>query len=75
MQPVSPSFPKLTGFSFHRDIKEVVDAYDTPHDLVINIDKKLLPFILLSKYTMDKKSEKLVPIAKSADHIQFAGTF
>ena len=63
------------GFSFHRAIKEVVDAYDIPDDLVVNIDQTTLPFILLSKYTMDKKNEKLVPIANSADYRQVTGTF
>ena len=63
------------GFSFHRAIKEVADACDIPDDLVINIDQKLLPFVLLSKYTMDKKNGKLVPITNSADYRQVTGTF
>ena len=58
-QPVSPGFLKEMGFSFHRAIKEIVDAYDIPDDLVINIEQTPLPFIFLSKYTMDKKNEKL----------------
>lgn len=74
-QPVSPGFLKEMGFSFHRSIKELVDAHDIPDDLVINIDQTPLPFILLSKYTMDKKNEKLVPIANSADYRQVTGTF
>ncbi|MEO0687886.1 MAG: hypothetical protein AAFY76_23235 [Cyanobacteria bacterium J06649_11] len=65
---MSPGFLKEMGFSFHRSIKELVDAHDIPDDLVINIDQTPLPFILLSKYTMDKKNEKLVPIANSADY-------
>ena len=72
---MSPSFLKEMGFSFHWAIKEVVDAYDIPSDLVTNIDQTPLPFILLSKYTMDKKNEKLVPIANSADYRQVTGTF
>ena len=61
-----PGFQKEMGFSFHWDIKEVADAYDIPDNLVINIDQTPLPFILLSKYEMDKKNEKLAPIAYSA---------
>ena len=73
MQPVSPGFLKEMGFSFHRAVKEVVDAYDIPDDLVINIDQIPVAFILLNKYTMDKK--KLVPIENSADYHQVTGTF
>ena len=61
------------SFFFHQVIKEVVDAYDILDYLVININQT--PFILLSKYTMDKKNEKLVPIANSADYHQVTGTF
>ena len=56
------------GFFFCRAIKEVVDTYDIPDDLVINIDQTPPPFILLSKYMMDKKNKKLVLIANFADH-------
>ena len=58
-QPVSPGFLKEMGFPFHRANKEIVDAYDIPDDLVINIEQTPLPFIFLIKYTMDKKNEKL----------------
>ena len=63
------------GFSFHRAIKEVVNRYDIPDGLVINIDQTRLPFILLIKYTMDKKIQKPVPIANSADYPQVTGAF
>ena len=72
---MSPGFLKEMGFSFHRVIKEVVDAYNIPDDLVINTDQAPLPFILLSKYTMDKKNEKFVPIANSTDYRQVTGNF
>ena len=63
------------GFYFHRAIKEVVDAYDIPDDLVMNIEQTALLFTLLSKYTMYRKNEKLVPIANPADYRQVTGTF
>ena len=69
-QPVSPGYLKEMGFSFHWAIKEVFDAYDIPDDLVININQTPLPFILLSKYTMDKKNKKNVLIKNSADSRQ-----
>ena len=74
-QPVSPGFLKEIRFTFHRSIKEVVSAYDVPDDLIINIDQTPLPFILISKYTMDKTNEKFVPISDSADYRQITGTF
>ena len=70
-----PGFLDEMGFSFHRAIKEVVDAYDIPDDLMINVDQTPLPFILLSKYTMDKKNEKLLPLANSYDYLEVTGTF
>ena len=57
-QPVSRGFLKEIRFTFHRSIKEVVSAYDVPDDLIINIDLTPLPFVLISKYTMDKTNEK-----------------
>ena len=74
-QPVSPGFLKEIGFTFHRTIKEVVEAYDIPGDLIININQTTLPFFLISKYTMDKKNEKFVPITNSSDYHQITGTF
>ena len=74
-QPVSPGFLKEISFSFPWAIKEVLDAYDGSDNLVININQTSLQFILLSKYTMDKKNKKLVPIANSADYRQVTETF
>ena len=68
-------FLKEIRFTFHRSIKEVVSAYDVPDDLIINIDQTPLPFVLISKYTMDKTNEKFVPISDSADYRQITGTF
>ena len=74
-QSVSSSFLKEMQFSFDLAIKEVVDAYDIPDDLMININPTPPPFILLNKCTMDKKNENLVPVTNSADFRQVTGTF
>ena len=74
-EPVFPGFLDEMGFSFHTAIKEVVDAYDIPDDLMININPTPPPFILLNKCTMDKKNENLVPVTNSADFRQVTGTF
>ena len=55
-QPVSPDFLKEMGFFFHTAIKEFIDGYHIPDDLLININQTPLPFIILSKYSMDKKN-------------------
>ena len=74
-KPVSPGFLKEIRFTFCCSIKEVVSAYDVPDDLIINIDQTPLPFVLISKYTMDKTNEKFVPTSDSADYCQITGTF
>ena len=74
-QSVSSGFLKEMRFSFDLAIKEVVDAYDIPDDLMININPTPPPFILLNKCTMDKKNENLVPVTNSADFRQVTGTF
>ena len=51
------------------------DLGDIPDDLIINIKQMPVSFLLLSKCIMDKKIEKLVPTANSADYHQVTGTF
>ena len=63
---MAPSFLKEISFYFQRAIKEVVKPHDISDYLIINLDQALLSFMLLSKYAMDKKNEKLLPLAKSA---------
>lgn len=46
-----------------------------PDNLIINIDQTPLPFVLISKHTMNKTNEKFVPISDSADYRQITGTF
>ena len=63
---MAPSFLKEISFYFQRAIKEVVKPHDISDYLIINLDQPPLPFMLLSKYAMGKKNEKLLPVAKSA---------
>ena len=63
------------GFTFYQAIKKVVDAYDIPNDLDVNINEAPLPFVLLSKCTMVKKNGKLVQIPNSAHYRQVTRTF
>ena len=70
--PVSASFLKEVGFTFYRQIDDMVSAYNIPHDLIINIDKTPLPFVLVSNYNLapkgDKKSGNKQLYWLSADH-------
>lgn len=73
--PIAPGFVKEIGMTFYQSIKRIVDAYDIPHDLIINLDQTPLPYCLVNQYTMAKKGAKQVAIAGSADHRQITGTF
>ena len=50
--------------SFYKEINEIVRAHNIPPELIINIDQAPLPFVLVSKYTLEKK-----------DYRQITGTF
>ena len=44
------------GHTFYRSCNEIFKAHEIPPEMVINIDQTSLPFILISKYTLEKKS-------------------
>ena len=72
---LSPGLIKEVGLTFFKEISEAVQADNVPPELIINIDQTPLPFVLISKYTMNKRGEKSVPILGSADYRQITGTF
>ena len=72
---IAPGLIQEVGFSFFKEISEVVQAHNIPPELIINIDQTPLPFVLISKYTMNKKGESNVPILGTADYRQITGTF
>ena len=72
---IAPGLIREVGFSFFKEISEVVQAHNIPPELIINIDQTPLPFVLISKYTMNKKGESNVPILGTADYRQITGTF
>ena len=72
---IAPGLIQEVGFSFFKEIFEVVQAQNIPPELIINIDQTPLPFVLISKYTMNKKGESNVPILGTADYRQITGTF
>ena len=67
-QPMSPGFLKNIGFSFIGILKTLLMH-------MTYIARTPLPFILLRKYTMDKKNEKLVSITIFSNYRQVTGAF
>ena len=49
--------------------------FNIPSELIIDIDQTPLPFVLISKYTMDEEGKKKIPIPGTADYRQITGTF
>ena len=74
---IRPGLVKEVGLTFFKDIAEVVQADAIPPELIINIDQTPLPFLLISKYSMNKKGTKMSPfreltiIAKSPVRFRF----
>ena len=52
---IAPGLIKEIGFSFHKEIHELVKWFNIPKELVINIDQTPLRFVLVSSYTIEKK--------------------
>ena len=67
---ITPGLIKEIGFSFYRDIHELVKWFNIPKELVINIDQTPLPFVLVSSYTMDKKDNQCVSVAGTTEYLQ-----
>ena len=72
---LAPGLIKEVGYTFFKEISEAVHADNIPSELIINIDQTPLPFVLISKYTMNRTGEKTVPILGTSDYRQITGTF
>lgn len=72
---IAPGLIKEVGLTFFKDISEIVQANNIPPELIINLDQTPLPFILISKYSMNQKGAKNVPIQGTDDYRQITGTF
>lgn len=72
---IAPGLIREVGFAFYKQVSEIVHAHNIPPKLIINIDQTPLPYVLISKYTMNKKGEKKVPILGTDDYRQITGTF
>ena len=63
------------GFTFLKEISEVIQANNIPPQLIISIEQTPLTFVLISKYTMNKKGESSVPLQGTNDYRQITGIF
>ena len=72
---IAPGLIKEIGFSFYKEIHELVKWLKIPKELVINIEQTPLPFTLVSSYIMEKKDNQCVSVAGTTDYRQITGTY
>ena len=72
---IAPGLIKEVGLTFYKDIAEIVQTLNIPSEFVINIDQTPIPYILISKYSVNQKNAKNVPIQGTGDYQQITGTF
>ena len=48
------------GLTFYQIINKAANTYNIPVEPIINIDETPLPFLLISKYTMEEKAASIV---------------
>ena len=53
----------------------IVEKYEIPHSLIMNLDQTLLKYIAAMNHTMAKQISKSVSIAGSLDKRSITGTF
>ena len=58
---------KEIGFSFYKEIHELVKWFNIPKELVININETPLRFVLVNSYTTEKKGGQCVPVAGTTE--------
>ena len=54
---------KEAGFLFHHSIIDIVDRYQIPPSLIMNVDQTLLKYAPVISQTLDKKKIKTVAIS------------
>ena len=59
---IAPGLIKEIGLTFYNDINEIVHVHAIPAEMIINTDQIPLPFALISKYTLEKKSSSHVSV-------------
>ena len=72
---IAPGLIKEIGLTFYNDINEIVHGHAIPAEMIINIDQTPLPFVLIRKYTLEKKGSSRVSVPGTYDYRQITGTF
>ena len=72
---IAPGLIKEIVLTFYNDINKIVHAHAIPAEIIINIDQTSLPFVLISKYTLEKKGSSHVSVPGTSDYCQIKGTF
>ena len=57
------------------NIVTIVEKYEIPHSLIMNLDQTSLKYIPAMNHTMEKRNSKSVSIAGSSDNCSITGTF
>ena len=70
-----PFLIKGIGLKFYNKLNEIAKAQKILSEIIINIDQTPLPFVQISKYTMEKKGSPRVSIPGTSDYHQMAETF
>jgi len=71
---LAPGLILEIGHTFYHDINEIIKAHHIPPQMIINIDQTPLPFVLISKYTLEKRGAKRISVSGTADYRQITGT-
>ena len=59
---IAPGLIKEVGLTFYKDIAEIVQTLNIPPELIINIDQTPIPYILISKYSINQKKPMLTHV-------------
>ena len=66
---------KEVKLSYLRNIVTIVEKYEIPHSLIMNLDQTYLKYKPAMNHTMAKQNSKSVSIAGSSDKRSITGTF
>ena len=72
---IAPGLILEISLTFSNDIKKIVQAHEIPAEMIININQTLLPFLLISNYTLAEKGTSRVSVLGTSDYHQITGTF
>ena len=73
--PLAPDLKTEVGLTFYHSINEIVKSHNIPPEMIINIDQTPIPFVLISKYTLDKRDPSRISVPGTADYRPITGTF